>query len=246
MTYSPGQDVIRISALIAECLRRRVRDRGADPLITYYDVNSGERTELSATTFANWVNKTSNLLVDDLDIAPGDAVTLAVADAHPGHWVTLIWELACWQVGAEVQTGRSTPASVLVTGPDTGWSAPRVTTVVACSLHPLGLPGPAGTGDVLDYNLEVRGQADQFPATRQPEDAAAWRDDERTATQAELVAITAGPPARRLVVPIDAWTTAQQALVTPLLTGGSTVIVSGAATPEQLGRIRTSERTTDE
>ena len=242
MTYSPGQDVIRISAPIAETLRRRVRDRGAAPLITYYDVGSGERTELSATTFANWVNKTSNLLVDELDIAAGDAVTLAVADAHPGHWVTLIWELACWQVGAEVQIGRSTPASVLVIGPDTGWSAPGGTVVVACSLHPLGLPSPAGRGDVLDYNLEVRGQADQFAATRQPADAAAWRDAERTATQAELVAFAAGAAARRLVIPADPWTTAQQALVTPLVTGGSTVIVSGPATSEQLDRIRTSER----
>ena len=238
--------MIRISALIAESLRRRVRDRGADPLITYYDVGSGERTELSATTFANWVDKTSNLLVDELDITSGDAVTLALADTHPGHWVSLIWELACWQVGAEVQTGRSMPAPLLVIGPDTGWSAPRSTQVVVCSLHPLGLPGAdAGSGDVVDYNLEVRGQADQFAAVQQPADGPAWRDADRTATQAELVAAALGPPVRRLVIPSDPWTTAQLALVTPLVTGGSAVIVSGATTPDQLDRIRTSERVTD-
>jgi uncharacterized protein (TIGR03089 family) len=247
MTISPGQDVIPVSALIAEYLRRRVRDRGADPLLTYYDLDSGERTELSATTFANWVNKTSNLLVDGLALDAEDGVTLALAETHPGHWVTLIWELACWQVGAEVRIGRSGPAPVLVVGPDTGWSALRGTTVVFCSLHPLALPGPdAGKGEVLDYTLEVRGQADQFPATRQPDDGPAWHDAERAATQAELVGSVTGPAARRLVLPTDAWATAQQALVTPLVTGGSVVVVAGTTTPDQLDRIRTSERVTEE
>ena len=243
MTYFPGQDVIPISALIAEILRRRVRDRGADPLVTYYDTESGERTELSATTFANWVNKTSNLLVDDLDLEAGDPVQLALAESHPGHWVTLIWELACWQVGAEVRTGRAEATPVLVVGPDTGWAAARATQVVYCGLHPLGLPGPeAGDGPVLDYNLEVRGQADQHPATRQLGQAVAWRDPDHVVTQAELVAAASGHGARRLVVPGDPWTTAQDGIVAPLVTGGSAVIVAGTATDEQLDRIRRSER----
>ncbi len=45
-----------------------------------------------------------------------------------------------------------------------------------------------------------------------------------------------------MIVPSDPWRTVQDALITPLVTGGSTVIVSGAATQEQLDRIRTSER----
>jgi len=51
--------------LISNLLAQRVRRNGAEPLITYYDLDSGERTELSAVSFANWVNKTSNLLVDE-------------------------------------------------------------------------------------------------------------------------------------------------------------------------------------
>src|SRR5687767_11892218 len=104
-TLDADPGVVSIAAvtdLISALLAQRVRRDGADPLITYYDLDSGERTELSAVSFANWVNKTSNLLVGELLVDPGDAVQLTLADTHPGHWVTLIWELACWQVGAVV------------------------------------------------------------------------------------------------------------------------------------------------
>ena len=76
--------------LISNLLAQRVRRNGAEPLITYYDLDSGERTELSAVSFANWVNKTSNLLVDEFLIDAGDAIQLRLAETHPGHWVTLI------------------------------------------------------------------------------------------------------------------------------------------------------------
>ena len=56
-------------ALLAELLRT---DPGR-PLVTFYDDRSGERTELSVTTFANWVAKTSSLLVEEFDLERGDA-----------------------------------------------------------------------------------------------------------------------------------------------------------------------------
>ena len=43
----------------------------ARPLITFYDDATDERTELSVTTFANWVAKTANLARDDLGLEPG-------------------------------------------------------------------------------------------------------------------------------------------------------------------------------
>ena len=53
-------------------------------MITYYDLASGERTELSGVSFANWVDKTSNLLVDELMIDPADQVELAWPQPIPG------------------------------------------------------------------------------------------------------------------------------------------------------------------
>lgn len=63
-------------------LRGRVRRRGGDPLITYYAPSSGVRVELSALTFVNWVDKTANLAVDDLDLAEGDVAVLQIGRAH--------------------------------------------------------------------------------------------------------------------------------------------------------------------
>ena len=45
-------------------LQRRARTEGAEPLLTHYDLAGGGRTELSVATFANWVNKTANLIED--------------------------------------------------------------------------------------------------------------------------------------------------------------------------------------
>ena len=38
------------------------------PLVTFYDDATGERTELSVTTYANWVAKVASLLVDELEV----------------------------------------------------------------------------------------------------------------------------------------------------------------------------------
>lgn len=228
--------------LISDRLRRRLREQGSAPLITYYDLATGERTELSGVTFSNWADKTANLAVDELMLDPGDQVELAVAATHPGHWVSLAWVLACWQIGATVTIGRAASARVVVCGPD--WAGYQGSTeLVACSLHPLGL-GLAGSlpAGVLDYALEVRGQPDVHTATPQSGLAPAWRDDDRQLSQADLVA--AGPVAgrRRLVQPGSPWDTVSAALVQPLLGGGSTVVVAGPATAERLARITTDER----
>ena len=68
-----------MSELISGRLRRWVRERGASPLLTCYDLGRDERVELSGTSVANWVDKTSNLMVDELDVPPGAVVGLAHA-----------------------------------------------------------------------------------------------------------------------------------------------------------------------
>jgi len=70
---------------------------GARPFLTWYGAD-GERIELSATVTANWVAKTTNLLVEELDAGPGTLVRLDL----PPHWRTAVWALATWRVGAGV------------------------------------------------------------------------------------------------------------------------------------------------
>ena len=73
------------------------------PFLTYYDDDTGERTELSSATFANWVAKTANFLRDDRGVRPGDTVGLDL----PDHWLTVILAFAAWRAGAHVVRGSA-------------------------------------------------------------------------------------------------------------------------------------------
>ncbi|MGF7238961.1 MAG: hypothetical protein ACQSGP_29015, partial [Frankia sp.] len=53
---------------VAAALARRLATDPARPMLTFYDDQTGERTELSATTLDNWVAKTANLLTDSLGV----------------------------------------------------------------------------------------------------------------------------------------------------------------------------------
>jgi uncharacterized protein (TIGR03089 family) len=230
---------------IAGRLDERVRSGiGGEPLITYYDLGSGERTELSAVTFANWVAKTANLL-QQLVIGEGDLVRIELAHRHPGHWVTLIWEAACWRVGATVAVvepaGR---VAALVVGPDwAGYETSTASEIIACSLHPLGLgfDQELPTG-VIDYGIEVRGQADSYPVDPRASDAPVWLDESHEVSGRDLLTVGEAEPAlRRLAQPSDPWTGCVQGLLTPLNSGGSVVVVVGNDV-EQVARIKLSER----
>lgn len=235
--YAPGVP------LIAELLARRVRSAGSAPLVTSYDVDEGSRTELSATTVANWVAKTSNLLTDELLLPPGACVELLVAARHPGHWMTLVWALACWQTGAVVTLGRPDDAQLVVCGPEYGDVEPGAAELVACSLHPLGLGlEPAVPPGVLDYATEVRGQPDVWNVVPVATDAPAWRDHERTLTQDGLTAGEAAPARRVLVRPGEPWATLRDAIVTPLRDGGSSVVLEGTADEQRVEQICLTER----
>jgi uncharacterized protein (TIGR03089 family) len=231
-----------VSELISARLRRRVRAAGADPLLTYYEPATGARTELSAVTLLNWVDKTCHLL-DELDVGAGDVVSLALAEEAPGHWVTAVWQLACWQVGAVVAVGPAAGAALVVSGPAFQAQAGSGVDVVACSLHPLGLPfGEPLPAPVLDYATEVRGQPDRYPAVAQSGLASAWTDPARRLDQAGLVAVDVGPAGRRLVRPAAPWRSAVDTVLRPLLVGGSSVVVAGPVGDEQLARICQDER----
>ena len=228
-----------MSALLAERLRQRVRLDGSAPLFTFYDLESGDRTELSAISFSNWVDKTSNLLVDEVAVGEGDVIGMPLAVEAPGHWLTAVWQLACWQVGLAVDlTNPSLPAAV-VTGRQ--WQGHAERDIFACALHPLGFgfgePLPDG---VRDYAIEVRSHADKYDGYPPEPGAIAWVDAERILTQAELSNVD-GPPARRLVRAGDPWATCRDGIVTALVTGGSAVVAVGGDA-DQVTRIADSER----
>jgi uncharacterized protein (TIGR03089 family) len=219
-----------VSDVFNRQLQARTARSGGTPLLTYYDERTGERTELSGVSFANWVDKTANLLLDELLVEPGQQVRLRLGSSAPAHWVTLVWVGAIWRAGCSVTLQPEEPAAVEVVGPED--AAAELTGIdrVACSLHPLGLgfstPLPAG---VIDYGIEVRAQPDSCTAPFPGPGALAWSDDVRELTQADVVAGTEpGRPRRTMIAPepvAEFWPVVRQALVEPVITGGSAVIV---------------------
>ncbi|WP_412520424.1 TIGR03089 family protein [Actinomadura madurae] len=197
------------AATPAELLRRRVGDDPSRPLITFYDDARGERVELSARTFDNWVSKTANFLVDGLAAEPGTRVVLVL----PPHWQTAVWLMACWSAGlvAEpldpdavrwggAERGRAEPIAgsapyivaaaqeVLdeVTADDV--LAGGAEEIVGLSLHALGGPLAACPPGVTDYAAEVRAYGDRFtPGPEVTPETPAMNVTKATFTAGELV-----------------------------------------------------------
>lgn len=159
------------------------------PRLTWYDDSPGptrgERIELSARVLANWVAKAANLLVDELDVGPGDRVVIAL----PTHWRAAYWLLAAWSVGAEVAVGHTDGARVVVT--DDPASAPGGPVVVAVTLPALarswsGAPLPDGA---VDEAATVTGQPDVFDPDPPDEDSVAVTLPDRSVTYRELLLV---------------------------------------------------------
>lgn len=147
MSLSPApRDVPSLLAAL------KVSDPGR-PRVTWYGPD-GERVELSARVLDNWVAKTANLLVDELDAGPGTTVLVDL----PAHWRTVVWLLSTWAVGAEaVSTGD---ADVVVTT-DRGRHMGTGRGVL------VALPALARRVDhtaegFVDYNAEVGSAGDEF------------------------------------------------------------------------------------
>lgn len=224
---------------LVEVLTERVRRDGSRPLLTYYHPEKGERVEFSARSFANWVDKTANLL-ETLGVEGRVAGPVSVA--HPGHWMSLVWPLACWQRGLAYQAVAPplpAEAELAVVGPeDPQPLLPGMT--IACSLHPLGLGLRDLPSGVLDYSTEALAEPDAHWAEPVNPDDLAWLDGSDPLTHADWLALPP-EPGRVLVRPSLARWTFAEAVARPLL-GGSAVVVDGPVSSDELARIIASER----
>ncbi|MDR7086213.1 uncharacterized protein (TIGR03089 family) [Aeromicrobium panaciterrae] len=199
------------------------------PLLTYYDISTGERVELSGTTTANWVAKTSNFLVDDLDADSSSRIRIGI----PTHWLRFVWILSAWNVGAAIVDSA---ADIGLSGPELeGDERHRV----AASLRPLGgrfISEPEG---FLDLGAEVPGHGDHFFASDPPTEAAVALDFGGVSrTHAQLLATPSD--SRRVLVEPGTVERDAQLIVAACLGGGSLVVVT-SATPADLTRVAQQE-----
>jgi uncharacterized protein (TIGR03089 family) len=210
------------------------------PLLTYYDDDTGERTELSGATLTNWVAKTANLLVDGLGLGPGDRSLVLL----PPHWQTAAVLLGCWSAGLSVTLTYPSGGSA-ETGPvaDVAFvAAVRAGEVTAgdryaLGLHPLGLPLGEVPPGYLDFSVEVRGYGDRFAGARVHDQSALCADAAQRATK---LGIGAGD---RMLVDAATHPDPVDWLLAPLAARASTVLC-GHLDPARLDARVVTERVT--
>ena len=231
----------------ADLLGQRLRRDPGLPLVTWYDESSGERVELSVTTYANWVAKTASLLADEHGLERGSSLRLDL----PQHWLGPVFLGAAWSVGLAVTF--SDEGDAVVCGPDSvaRWAdrADRVP-VLACSLLPMGVRFaeslPAGVHDV---GVEVWSQPDAYlPLDPPGPDDPAVLGDGGTTSHAELWRAAAAGTlvsdgGRLLTVANPASPPGIATFAEPLARGGSMVMVCHAD-PARLQDIAAAERAT--
>lgn len=225
---------------IVLALANRVRSGGGAPLLTWYRPQTGARTELSVKTFANWVDKTANL-IDTLGVE--GTVAGPISLSRPGHWMSLLWPLAAWQRGLAYRAGLPEPGDELVVvGPESPHPEPAAITI-ACSLHPLALGLSELPDGVLDFTAEALAEPDAHWATGVDPAAAAWVDADHRLDHA-AIALVEPEAGRVLVRPATAWDTLVRAVLAPIRGGGSAVVVEGPVDAAELARLAAAERVT--
>ncbi|MGO4956033.1 TIGR03089 family protein [Luteococcus sp. Sow4_B9] len=223
---------------VAALEQRVVRD-GARPLLTCYDLDDDSRVEFSARTFANWVDKTANL-IGSMGLEEGDDIGLPLLLTHPGHWVTLVWTMASWQYGNPVLAlprDDLDRVELAVVGPTHAHPVPGVETV-ACSLHPLGLGLNEPAAGVTDF-AEALSQPDMHWRNDPP---AVWFDDGETRLDQAALDAVESQAERRLFLPGgEPWQDLVHGLLGALRGGGSVVVVRGTADADRIEAIAAAE-----
>ncbi|RKR90314.1 uncharacterized protein (TIGR03089 family) [Micromonospora pisi] len=240
---------------IARILASAVAADPTRPLLTWYDDSTGDRTELSGATLANWVAKTGNLLVDSAGLAPGDRAAVLL----PPHWQSAAVLLGCWSAGLAVYgAGLTVPGAGPAGAPAGGAEPPRPVDVLfvaaaqlasasswaaddryALSLAPMAMPLRTVPSGFADYVVEVRGHGDHYtPAPAGgPQDAGLAA---LATKRASALGLTAGArvlfDAATHPDPVD-W------LLAPL-SAGATVVLCGALDRSRLADRVAAERVT--
>ena len=150
-------------------LRDRIRRDPAAPLLTYRDLATGERMELSAASLGNAIAKTAGLLRDELDAEPGEVIGVHL----PLHWQRVVWMGACAATGTVFAPDAAPEeCAVLVMDRARLGLAGAARDDVLVSLAPFGLPdgAPVPPG-VTEAAVAMRGHPDVFTPWTEPADA---------------------------------------------------------------------------
>jgi uncharacterized protein (TIGR03089 family) len=217
--------------------------------MTFYDDATGERTELSGATMANWVAKTANMLIDGHGLEQGDLAVVRL----PPHWQSAAVLLGCWAAGLAVNLEGAARAATMVTFVaaerlyQDGVLAADET--FSLGLAPMAAPmRPGPPAGVLDYVVEVRPHGDAFHGPAVDPDLAAIADADGTVSHADLVARatarateTGLMPGARVLIEAEATPDPIDWLLAPLA-GGATVVLCRHLDPSRVDARLAAER----
>lgn len=218
------------------------------PRVTWYS-GDGERVELSGAVLDNWISKTANLLVEELDAGAGYRVLLDL----PAHWRSVVWALAVWRVGACVVTPGGDPsptdsaADLVVTDRPAAHAEAR--DLVAVALPALARrfdePLPAGAIDAAAAVMTYADRLGWVPPVQ--EGSPALVTSTGTTLHAELFAGPTAEEAQRVLLPAGELGTTLLDVLAVLSAAGSVVLVDDAfAAALRLDSARTTALTTSE
>ncbi|MFM1966167.1 MAG: hypothetical protein RL134_1892 [Actinomycetota bacterium] len=210
----------------------RIRRDPAAPLLTYRDLASGERMELSAVSLGNAVAKTAGLLRDEIDASPGDVIGIHL----PQHWQRIVWFGACAATGTIFAAGSPPQeCDVLVVDRAHLGLVGRAQDTVLVSLAPFGLPdgGEIPTG-VIEAAVAMRGHPDAFTPWETPTDGTPLlRDGDGGITHGQVMDQAARELSRRGVEAGQRFALIAPdpladilGLAGPLISGGSAVLLA--------------------
>ncbi len=236
-------------------LLRTITSEPGRPRITWYG-DAGERVELSGVVLENWVNKTTNLLVEEFDVAPGARVLLDL----PPHWRSVIWALATWRAGACVVTSGvgGEPAPEVVVTDDPGrheGAAPLVVVSLAALSRRYDGTLPPGAVDASSAVMTYGDALGSVPVI--DPGSPALVDGASVETHGDLFRVSGRVPdeaPHRALLEVDdrPLGSTLRVVLEALGADGSVVLVSGdsarglRADPERRRRLIASERVTSD
>lgn len=128
------------------------------PAIIWYGVG-GERIELSGKVLENWIAKSANLFVDELDAVHGDSIAVHAT----AHWRSIAATLGALRAGCTV-TADESPAFWLGFDHDPAADAADLAVFMGRGSLAMSYDGPSENlpDGSLDYCAEIRSFGDVF------------------------------------------------------------------------------------
>lgn len=192
----------------------------ASPRVTIYEEDAGNRLDFSAQTLDNWAAKVANMLREELDLAPGDPVSVDL----PVSWQAIAITLGCVAADLDIRFDHSAAVLLSDAKPEDYDGE-----VVLVSSDPFGR-GVEEIGNTLpegciDFGPTVRFFGDYFPEDGPSLEA--W-----------------APPLEPKRHLSTGWDSLAQlrSLLGYVSAGGSVVIVRNAASQERIAAIADAER----